>query len=87
MKGNSSTSSAQCNSLFKNKLKMLYNIRQETFSLPDTCKLQAALLRALKIHRAQQCFVCSTYRGQHKRRTLRHVVKPCRSRAGSAAGQ
>ena len=48
MKGNSSTSSAQCNSLFKNKSEMLYNIRLETFSLPDTCKLQAALLGALK---------------------------------------
>jgi hypothetical protein len=55
MKVNSSTSSTQCNSLFKNKLEMLYNIRLETFSLPDTCKLQAALLGALKTDRAQQC--------------------------------
>jgi len=55
--------------------------------LPDTCKLHAALLGALKTHRAQQCSLCSTYRGQHKRRTLWHVIKLCRSGAGSVAGQ
>lgn len=76
LKGNSSTSSAQCNPLFKNKSKMPYNIWLETFSLPDTCKLQAVLLGALKTHRARQCSLCSTYRCQHKRRTLQHVVKP-----------
>jgi hypothetical protein len=42
---------------------MLDNICLETFSLPDTCQLQAACLDALKTHGAQQFSLCSNYRG------------------------